>query len=115
MPIEHSDISEFLDIGTEGNPIQELTHGVSVTNKWLQEMIDGDIEKRSIWAKVLQRRGEIGYHISFLKIMLIMVRQKSTKKIIIKLMLVICVQKLCYHQMISGLCMLFVITKCITL
>ena len=24
-------------------------------------MIDGDIDKRNIWAKVLQRRGEIGY------------------------------------------------------
>ena len=67
LPVEHDDISEFLDIGTEGNPIQELTHGVSVTNKWLQEMIDGDEEKRSIWAKVLQRRGEIGYPYIFFK------------------------------------------------
>jgi ribonucleoside-diphosphate reductase alpha chain len=67
LPIEHRDISEFLDIGTEGNPIQELTHGVSVTNKWLQEMIDGDTEKRTIWAKVLQRRGEIGYPYIFFK------------------------------------------------
>ena len=33
LPVEHSDISEFLDIGTEGNPIQELTHGVTVTDK----------------------------------------------------------------------------------
>mgnify|MGYP001324788452 CR=1 FL=1 len=61
LPVEHNDISEFLDIGTEGNPIQELTHGVTVTDKWMNEMIDGDIEKRNIWAKVLQRRGEIGY------------------------------------------------------
>ena len=61
LPIEHSDISEFLDIGTEGNPIQELTHGVTVSDKWMQEMIDGDLDKRNIWAKVLQRRGEIGY------------------------------------------------------
>ena len=67
LPVEHSDISEFLDIGTEGNPIQELTHGVSVTDKWLQEMIDGDTKKRSIWAKVLQRRGEIGYPYIFFK------------------------------------------------
>ena len=67
LPIEHRDISEFLDIGTEGNPIQELTHGVSVTSKWLQEMIDGDTEKRTIWAKVLQRRGEIGYPYIFFK------------------------------------------------
>lgn len=67
LPVEHKDISEFLDIGTEGNPIQELTHGVTVTDKWLQEMIDGDIEKRTIWAKVLQRRGEIGYPYIFFK------------------------------------------------
>ncbi len=61
LPIEHPDINEFLEIGTEGNPIQELTHGVTVTNQWMQEMIDGDVDKRSTWAKVLQRRGEMGY------------------------------------------------------
>jgi ribonucleoside-diphosphate reductase alpha chain len=67
LPVEHKDISEFLDIGTEGNPIQELTHGVSVTDDWLKEMIDGDVEKRAVWAKVLQRRGEIGYPYIFFK------------------------------------------------
>ncbi|MAB48950.1 MAG: ribonucleoside-diphosphate reductase subunit alpha [Flavobacteriaceae bacterium] len=61
LPISHPDIMEFLEIGTEGNPIQELTHGVTVTNDWMQEMIDGDVEKRTVWAKVLQRRGEMGY------------------------------------------------------
>ena len=30
LPIEHPDIMEFLEIGSEGNPIQELTHGVTV-------------------------------------------------------------------------------------
>jgi len=61
LPIEHPDIMEFLEIGSEGNPIQELTHGVTVTDKWMQEMVDGDVEKRTIWAKVLQSRGEMGY------------------------------------------------------
>ncbi|RED50669.1 ribonucleoside-diphosphate reductase subunit alpha [Seonamhaeicola aphaedonensis] len=61
LPVEHPDINEFLEIGTEGNSIQELTHGVTVSDKWMQEMIDGDVDKRSIWAKVIQRRGEIGY------------------------------------------------------
>ncbi len=61
LPIDHPDIMEFLEIGTEGNPIQELTHGVTVTNKWMQDMIDGDNEKRTVWAKVLQSRGEMGY------------------------------------------------------
>ncbi|GAL62796.1 ribonucleoside-diphosphate reductase subunit alpha [Algibacter lectus] len=67
LPIEHQDIHEFLEIGTEGNPIQELTHGVTVGNEWMQEMIDGDADKRAIWAKVLQRRGEIGYPYIFFR------------------------------------------------
>lgn len=67
LPVEHPDISEFLEIGTEGNPIQELTHGVTVTNEWMQEMVDGDSDKRAIWAKVLQRRGEMGYPYIFFK------------------------------------------------
>ena len=67
LPVEHHDIEEFLDIGTEGNPIQELTHGVSITDKWMQEMIDGDADKRKIWAKVIQRRCEIGYPYIFFK------------------------------------------------
>jgi len=61
LPIEHPDIMEFLDIGTEGAPIQDLTHAVTVTDKFMEEMIGGDSEKRAIWAKVIQRRGEIGY------------------------------------------------------
>lgn len=61
LPVDHPDIEEFLEIGTEGNPIQDLTHGVTVTDSWMQSMIDGDPEKRRIWAKVIQRRVEIGY------------------------------------------------------
>ncbi len=61
LPIDHADIDEFLDIGTEGNPIQDLTHGVIVPNGWMSEMIAGDEKKRTIWAKVLQRRGQMGY------------------------------------------------------
>jgi len=61
LPIDHSDIEEFLKIGTEGDPIQELTHGVTVTDKWMEEMIAGDSKKRALWAKVIQRRVEIGY------------------------------------------------------
>lgn len=61
LPIDHPDIEEFLKIGTEGDPIQELTHGVTVSDKWMNEMIAGDTEKRALWAKVIQRRVEIGY------------------------------------------------------
>ena len=61
LPIEHPDIMEFLEIGTEGASIQDLTHAVTVTDKFMNEMIGGDTEKRAAWAKVIQRRGEIGY------------------------------------------------------
>lgn len=61
LPIEHGDIDEFLDIGTEGNSIQGLTTAVTVADEWLESMIAGDTEKRKIWAKLLKRRTEIGY------------------------------------------------------
>jgi ribonucleoside-diphosphate reductase alpha chain len=61
LPAEHDDIMEFLDIGTEGNPIQKLTHGVTVGDDWMEEMIAGDEKKRKIWARIIQRRGEMGY------------------------------------------------------
>jgi len=61
LPIEHPDIMEFLEIGTEGATIQDLTHAVTVSDEFMEEMIAGDTEKRAAWAKVIQRRGEIGY------------------------------------------------------
>jgi len=61
LPIDHPDIDEFLQIGTEGATIQDLTHGVTVSDEWMQSMIDGDVDKRATWAKVIQSRVEIGY------------------------------------------------------
>ena len=61
LPAEHDDIMEFLDIGTEGNPIQKLTHGVTVGDEWMESMIGGDEAKRKVWARIIQRRGEMGY------------------------------------------------------
>tara|TARA_R110001592_G_scaffold346749_1_gene639507 strand:- start:1033 stop:2658 length:1626 start_codon:yes stop_codon:yes gene_type:complete len=61
LPVEHSDILEFLDIGTDGNPIQNLQYGVTVTDQWMQEMKAGDKSKRKIWAKIIQNRSEFGF------------------------------------------------------
>ncbi len=61
LPVEHADIEEFLNIGKEGHPIQESTYAVTVTDEWLKDMVGGDQEKRKIWAKIIQRRTEIGY------------------------------------------------------
>ena len=59
--IEHPDADEFLDIATEGNPIQGLTTGITVSDKFIEEMKAGDSQKRALWAKVLQRRSEVGF------------------------------------------------------
>ena len=48
-------------MGTEGDKIQESTYGVTVPDDWFKDMISGDVLKRNIWAKVLQRRSQIGY------------------------------------------------------
>lgn len=61
LPVEHGDIDEFLEIGTEGNPIQSMTHGVTISDAWMLDMINGDEEKRRIWAKILTRRKQLGY------------------------------------------------------
>ncbi len=61
LPASHPDIMEFLEIGTEGNEIQKITYGVSVDDDWMRSMLDGDLEKRQVWAKILQRRNEMGY------------------------------------------------------
>jgi len=61
LPIEHPDIEEFLQIKHEGNPIQNLQYGVTVSDAFMQEMVEGDKEKRKIWAKVIASRSDIGF------------------------------------------------------
>lgn len=61
LPVDHGDIEEFLRIGYEEHPIQNMTHAVTVTDDWMEGMIAGDSDKRAIWAKVLQARRDNGY------------------------------------------------------
>jgi ribonucleotide reductase alpha subunit len=61
MPIEHADIEEFLQVRSEGHSIQNMSIGVTVTDKFMKDLVDGDKEKRRIWAKVIQKRFETGY------------------------------------------------------
>lgn len=60
LPIDHKDIYEFLAIRSDGNAIQDLFIGITVTDQWMEEMIAGDIEKRKVWAKVLECRANFG-------------------------------------------------------
>ena len=61
LPIDHNDIEEFLGIRGEGNAIQDLSIGVTVSDEWMESMIAGDKQKRSIWGKVIKKRYESGY------------------------------------------------------
>ena len=67
LPIDHADIMEFLQIRTEGFAIQDLSYGVCVPDYWMEEMINGDADKRKVWAKVLEMRANFGYpYITFI-------------------------------------------------
>lgn len=61
LPIDHADVMEFLALRTEGNPIQDLSYGVCVPDYWMEQMISGDVEKRKIWARVLESRSNSGF------------------------------------------------------
>lgn len=61
LPVEHSDIEEFLQIRNEGHPIQNMSIGITISDIWMTSMINGDKHKRKIWAKIIQKRFESGY------------------------------------------------------
>lgn len=61
LPIDHKDYEEFLTLRNEESPIQNLSMGAIIPEGWMQEMIDGDKEKRKLWAKTLKKRSESGY------------------------------------------------------
>ena len=61
LDIESPDIMEFLDAREEGSSIKNLSLGVCISDKFMQEMIDGDTHKRTVWARVLRKRRESGY------------------------------------------------------
>lgn len=67
LPVEHSDVLEFLKIRSDGNAIQNMSIGVTITDEWMKSMIGGDRSKRDVWAKIIQKRYETGYpYITFI-------------------------------------------------
>lgn len=61
IPIDHGDIEEFLGIRGDGNAIQDISIGVTISDEWMESMISGDKKKRAIWGKVIKKRYESGY------------------------------------------------------
>jgi len=61
LPVDHPDIEEFLQIRSEGNDIQDISIGVTISDEWMKAMIEGDKDKRKIWGLVIKKRFESGY------------------------------------------------------
>jgi ribonucleoside-diphosphate reductase alpha chain len=60
IDVEHDDLEEWLNIKTEGDPVQDIYYGVIIGDDWFQSMIDGDEEKRNKWAQIVETRINIG-------------------------------------------------------
>jgi len=56
IDIEHDDLDEWLELKTEGNPVQDIFYGVIVGDDWFQSMLDGDSEKQEKWAEIIETR-----------------------------------------------------------
>ena len=60
IDVEHDDLDEWLNIKTEGDPVQDIYYGVIIGDDWFQAMIDGDEAKRETWADIIETRINIG-------------------------------------------------------
>lgn len=61
LPVDHPDIEEFLQIRSEGHPIQRMSFGVTISNEWMKAAKEGDKAKRKIWGQILKKRDESGF------------------------------------------------------
>jgi len=61
LPVEHPDVLEFLQIRAEGNPIQEMNFGVTISDAWMKDLLEGDKAKSKIWSQIVKKRFETGY------------------------------------------------------
>lgn len=61
LPVDHPDILEFLKIKSEGNPIQDLSIGVCISDEWMEGLLNKDKEKLKIWGEIIKKRFESGY------------------------------------------------------
>lgn len=61
MPVDHPDIEEFLRIRSDGHIIQNMSIGVTISDRWMKELISGDKEKRKVWGLIIKKRFETGY------------------------------------------------------
>lgn len=60
IDVEHDDLDEWLNIKTEGDPVQDIYYGVIIGDDWFRAMVDGDEKKRETWAEIIETRINIG-------------------------------------------------------
>lgn len=73
LDVEHPDIEEFLEVREVGNSIQDISLGICISDKWMNEMVEegskvksGELDKNDAyklktWARILRKRKETGY------------------------------------------------------
>lgn len=61
LDITHGDIKDFLRINGEGHKLQRFPFGVCVNDQWLEDMKAGDMDKRELWAMVIDSRNRTGF------------------------------------------------------
>lgn len=61
LPIEHPDYYEFMQAKSEGNPIQDISIAITVSDEFMDKLINRDTEAEEKWVKLIQKRFETGY------------------------------------------------------
>lgn len=61
LDVTHGDIKDFLRINGEGHKLQRFPFGVCVNDEWIEQMKAGDMDKREIWAMVIDSRNRTGF------------------------------------------------------
>lgn len=64
LPVTHPDIHEFLEMrrpsGDLNRQCLNIHHGVTITDDWMQKVVNGDKEARELWIKIMKTRFETG-------------------------------------------------------
>ena len=60
LDIDHPEIEEFLKIKDKSHNMQSINTAVNVPDSFMQDIVNGDKEKRELWAKVIKSRREKG-------------------------------------------------------
>ncbi len=61
LPIEHQDYSEFLQAKSEGHPLQDISIAVTVSDEFMEKLVERDTDAEERWVKLIQKRFETGY------------------------------------------------------